>query len=229
MRVNYIENIDCLEGLRELPDDSVDLIIADPPYGIGIKSHGTAKGNKKLNPWADICNASYWYSVWIAECQRVLKPDGALWSFVNWRYFPTQYKAGLDAGWPIESLLVWDKGWPGPAHKKALRTTYEMICLFSMPDFIIKNRSLVDIQQFKWASIKPTGHPAEKPLDLIRWIITTSGKQGGVILDPFMGSGTTACAALLEGGQYIGFEMDPVWAEKSQQRIKEQHEQLTLF
>lgn len=218
MRLNYIDNVDCLEGLKNIPDGSIDLVITDPPYGIGIRSQG-GKGCSKLSPWADMCNASFWYSAWLAECKRVLKPDGALWSFINWRYFTTLQKAGLDISWQIESLLIWDKGIIGPASPKQLRPSYEQVLLFAMPDFKIENRSLVDIQHFKWPTYKPTGHPAEKPVDLYRWIIETSGKQGGVILDPFMGSGTAAVASVLEGGQYIGFEMDPSWVDKAQQRI----------
>lgn len=218
MRLNYIDNIDCLEGLKDVPDNSVDLIVTDPPYGVGIKSQGGK--SSKLNPWADICNASFWYAAWMRECKRVLKDDGALWSFINWRYLPTLYKAGLDIQWSIESLLVWDKCWIGPGGVKGLRPSYEQVALFTMPDFRIEDRSLPDIQRFKWASFKPTGHPAEKPLDLIRWIIQTSGKaDGAVVLDPFMGSGTTACAAIREGCSYIGFDMDPDWVEKANSRI----------
>lgn len=218
MRLNYIDNVDCLEGLKEIPDNSVDLIVTDPPYGIGIKSQGVA--SSKLNPWADICNASLWYTAWMAECKRILKDDGALWSFINWRYLPTLYKAGLDIQWSIESLLVWDKCWIGPGGKKGLRPSYEMVALFALPGFTIPDRSLPDIQRVKWASIKPHGHPAEKPEELIRWIIRASDKKdGAVILDPFMGSGTTACAALREGCNYIGFEMDADWKRKADARI----------
>lgn len=218
MRLNYIDNIDCLEGLREIPDKSVDLIVTDPPYGIGIKSQGGK--TSKLNPWADICNASLWYTAWMRECQRILKDDGALWSFINWRYLPTLTKAGMDMGWQAESLLIWDKAFPGVGGQKGLRPSYEMVALFAMPDFRIPNRSVLDIQRFKWSTTKPTGHPAEKPLDLIRWLIQTSDKSGGrVVLDPFVGSGTTGAAAVLEGDHYIGFELDPNWVEKAQQRI----------
>ena len=229
MRLNYIDNRDCLEGLKEIPDKSVDLVVTDPPYGIGIKSQGSNKAGQgaKLNPWADICNAALWYTAWLQECKRIIKDDGAVWSFINWRYFTTLQKAGLDIGWAIESLLVWYKCWIGPGGAKGLRPSYEQVALFAGPDFKIENRSLADIQRFKWASYKPTGHPAEKPLDLIRWLIQTSGKKdGALIVDPFSGSGTTACAAILEGCNYIGFEMDSNWAEKSEQRIAETIDQI---
>lgn len=222
MRLNYIDNIDCLEGLRSLPDASVDLVLTDPPYGIGIKSQGGAKGatTAKLNQWADICNASLWYSAWLAECKRILRNDGALWSFINWRYYPTLCKAGYEAQWAPESLLVWDKCWIGPGGKRGLRPSYEMVALYTLPGFAIQDRSLPDIRREKWGSYKPTGHPAEKPLDLIRWLIRISNKRpGSVILDPFMGSGTTGVAAVREGCNYIGYEMDPMWAQRARDRI----------
>lgn len=220
MRLNYIDNIDCLEGLREIPDKSVDLIVTDPPYGINTKS--AMNTGSKLNPWADLCNASFWYTAWMRECQRVLKDDGALWCFINWRGFTTIQKAGLDMAWAIESLLIWDKCWIGPGGKKGLRPCYEMVALFANPNFTIPNRGLPDIQRVKWSSLKPHGHPAEKPEELIRWIIRSSGKKEGcVILDPFMGSGTTACAALREGASFIGFEMDANWKKRADDRVAE--------
>lgn len=221
MRLNYIDNIDCLEGLAEIPDKSVDLIVTDPPYSINTRS--SMNTSSKLNPWADLCNASFWYTAWLRECRRVLKDDGALWCFINWRGFSTIQKAGLDMAWPVESLLIWDKCWIGPGGHKGLRPSYEMVALFTGPEFTIPDRSLPDIQRFKWASAKPHGHPAEKPEELIRWLIRTSDKagKGAVILDPFMGSGTTACAAIQEGGHYIGFEMDADWKKRADARIAE--------
>lgn len=217
MRLNYIDNCDCLDGLREIPDKSVDLIVTDPPYGIGLKSQGAK--TSKLNPWADICNGSLWYTAWIKESARILKNDGALWCFINWRYLPTIMKAGLDCGWSISSLLVWDKGWNGPG-MKYLRPRYEFVALFAGPDFEIKDRTVSDIKEVKWCATKPTGHPAEKPEELIRWLLEISGKgEGAVVLDPFMGSGTTGAAAVKAGAQYIGYEMDSDWVIKGQQRI----------
>lgn len=217
MRLNYIDNCDCLDGLKEIPDKSVDAIITDPPYGIGLKSQGAR--SSKLNPWADICNGSLWYTAWIKECARVLKQDGAMWCFINWRYLPAIIKAGLDCGWSVSSLLVWDKGWNGPG-VKYLRPRYELVALFAGPEFEITDRTIGDIKEVKWCATKPTGHPAEKPLELISWLLDISRKgPGSVILDPFMGSGTTAVAAVKSGAKYIGYEMDTNWVEKAQQRI----------
>ena len=224
MRLNYIDNIDCLEGLKALPDKSVDLICTDPPYMLGVNS--ALRG--KIDPWADLVNAAYWYATWFKEAQRVLKDSGAMWTFLNWRSLVTFQRAACLAGWPIESLLVWDKEWIGPGGTKGLRPSYELVALFCGPDFAIPNRGLADIQRFKWSSKKPHGHPAEKPEALVRWLIEQSTSEGAIVLDLFMGSGTTAEACLRSGRNYIGYEMNPEHYATAQQRIAETVDELLM-
>lgn len=215
MRLNYIDNCDCLEGLKNVPDKSVDLVITDPPY---MFSQVSAAG-RKIDPWADWCNAAFWYASWFQEARRVLKDTGAMWTFLNWRSLVTFQKAACSVNWPIESMLVWDKEWIGPGGVKGLRPSYELCALFCGPDFAIPNRGLADIQRFKWSSKKPHGHPAEKPEALVRWLIEQSTQEGAVVLDLFMGSGTTAEACLRTGRNFIGFEMNPEYHAIAQQRI----------
>ena len=207
---------DCLERLALVPDGSVDMVLTDPPYMINTKSDGASK----LSPWADWCNASYWYAAWISEARRVLKPTGSLWAFLNWRSLVTFQQAAATLGGPIESLLVWDKEWIGPSGPRGLRPSYELVALWAMPDFRIKDRSLADIQRFKWSAFKPHGHPAEKPEALAAWLITHCTEPGQLVLDPFMGSGTPGAAAVSLGRDFIGIEQDPVWVEAARQRIQ---------
>lgn len=189
-------------------------VVVDPPYGINTKSDGTGK----INPWADLCNAAMFYEWWVGQCRRAIADDGCVWSFLNWRSLVTFQKAACDLGWPIESLLVWDKEWIGPGGSRGLRPSYELVALWCGPDFSIENRGLPDIQRFKWAGHKPTGHPAEKPVPLARWLIHHSGSDGPT-LDPFMGSGTTLVAAKLEGRKAIGIEIEERYCEIAAKRL----------
>jgi len=202
---------DCREILPGLP--KVDLVLTDPPYGINTKSDGQGK----LSPWADYCNSALFYQSWIGACRERLAHDGALWSFLNWRSMVTFEKASCDLSWPIESLLVWDKCWIGPGGTNGLRPAYEMVALWRMPGFSIKNRGLPDIQRWPWSSTKPNGHPAEKPLQGMEWLIKES--NGKSILDPFLGSGTTLVAAKNLGRRAIGIEMDEKWCEIAAKRL----------
>ncbi|MDR1398097.1 MAG: site-specific DNA-methyltransferase [Desulfarculales bacterium] len=192
-----------------------DTVIADPPYMINAKSAGTGK----LNPWADMCNNSVFIQTWLLHCRHKLIPGGALWSFLNWRNLVSFQKAACDMRMPIESLLVWDKECIGTGGIKGLRPTYELVAFWAVNDYAIDNRGLPDIYRAKWPSFKPNGHPAEKPVDLIKWLISISGNEGEIILDPFMGSGTVGVAALEMGRRYIGIEMDQAWFVSACQRI----------
>jgi len=202
---------DCREILPHLP--KVDLVLTDPPYGINTRSDGMGK----ISPWADLCNAAFWYADWLKMCQSRLKLDGCLWTFLNWRSMVTFQKASCDIAWPIESLLIWDKCWIGPGGMRGLRPSYEMVALFAMPGFSIENRGLYDIQRWKWSSIKPNGHPAEKPLQGLIWLANSSG--GDTILDPFMGSGTTLVAAKQLGRKAIGIEIEEKYCEIAVKRL----------
>lgn len=195
---------DCLEVLPTLKAGSVKAIITDPPYGINTKSDG----NGKLNPWTDLCNSAFWYTTWMRECRRVLNPSGCLWTCFNWRGLTTLQKASCDAKWPIESLMIWDKRWIGPGGEKGLRPSYEVVALFAMPEFAIKNRGLPDVQAFPWSSHKPNGHPAEKPIDLMRFLVEHSTEAGDLVVDIFGGSGTTAVAAAELGRTCVIVEQD---------------------
>lgn len=215
---------DCLEILPTLP--RVDCVITDPPYGINTKSDG----NGKLSPWGDLINSAYWYAEWLRLCRgRLPLTGGCLWTCLNWRSLVTFQKAALDASWAIESLLVWDKKWIGPGGSRGLRPSYELVALMVNGDFSIDDRGLPDVQAFKWSSMKPNGHPAEKPVQLMRFLVDNSTSAGQTVLDPFCGSGTTAIAALEAGRHFIGIEQDPAWFKQTCERIENSQRQERLI
>lgn len=225
LALNRVYNTDCMEGMNQITAMSIDAIITDPPYMIGARSVGTGK----INPWSDYCNAAFWYAAWLGRARKLLKPTGCLWTFLNWRSIVTFQKAAADLDWPIESMLVWDKGWIGPGGEKGLRPSYELVALFPMPDFKITDRSLPDIQRFKWSSSKPHGHPAEKPEELIKWLVAISTKPGMLICDLFSGSGTTGAASAKAGRNFIGFETDLNWCNFANKRLEAAKSQQSLF
>lgn len=213
---------DCMEILPTLP--KVDAVITDPPYGINTKSDGSGK----LSPWADLVNSAHWYAAWMREAKAKLTPtSGSLWTCLNWRSLVTFQKAACDIGWPIESLMVWDKEWIGPGGTRGLRPSYEMVALFTHGDFGIADRGLPDVQRFKVGSFKPNGHPAEKPIALMDFCVKHSG--GGSVLDLFMGSGTTGVACAQRGRKFIGIEMDSKWFDIACRRIEQAYAQGQLF
>ena len=165
-------------------------------------------------------NSAAWYSIILSELRRVTaNRSGAAWVFNSWRSFPVLARASYEARWPVESLLVWDKEWIGPGGSRGLRPSYELAALFARADFAIANRGLPDIWRAKWASHKPSGHPAEKPVSLLAKMIRESG--GGVVLDPFAGSGSTLVAAKQEHCKAIGIEIEERWCEVAANRLRQ--------
>lgn len=201
---------DSLDVLPTLNAHSVDLVVTDPPYVIGAVSAGNMAS--KSGGWGDMMNSAHWFSAWYTMVRRVLKPTGAMWTFCNWRSLPVIMRAASDAQWPVASVLVWDKEAIGPGGPVGLRPRYELVALLPMSEFAIPNRGIPDIRASRWSTAKPSGHPAEKPVDLLRWLIEISGiPPGGVVLDPFAGSGASMLAAIESGCEWVGIEQEERW------------------
>ena len=204
---------ECLEVMASMEPQSVGCIVADPPYTF----HSASSRTLYNHPWADMMNASLWFERVLREMRRVLRPEGAAWMFTNWRCLPTVVKASCDAEWKIKSVLTWYKAWPGTGNY--LRTTSEMVCLFTGDEFKMPRHDLHDVQTFKPV---PTGrrlHSAQKPVDLLEFLMEAV-KADGVVLDPFCGSGSTGEAAINRGLEFVGIEANRDMCEVARERLE---------
>ena len=228
MRLNYIDNIDCLEGLRAIPDKSVDLIATDPPYFLSMGHSGSKTNAQNSDQLAsnrcfnDLAICSPFYKMLFAEFKRILKDDGSVYFFTDFRgyayYFPL-----MNAELPVRNLIVWDKkAGPGSfysfAHEFIIFATYKSKTkkgvgsnVWRLPAFSSGARS-TDGEKV---------HPSQKTVELMTKIIEDSTEPGAVVLDTFMGSGTTAVACIKTGRNYIGFELDEGYHAIAQERINE--------
>lgn len=214
MRLDYIDNVDCLDGLKEVPDQSVDLIVADPPYFLSMGHAGDRDNARKIlgssnRTFNDLAIAKPFYTQLFQEFRRVLKPDGSFYFFTDWRgyafYFPI-----LNAELPVRNLIVWDKR-SGPGAYYGF--THELIVFGTARNKLLHagGGNVWRIPAFTSGAKTTNGekvHPTQKPVELITKAIEDATDPGAVVLDPFMGSGTTAVAAIRTGRHYIGFELD---------------------
>lgn len=205
---------DALDVLPEMRP--VDLIVADPPYTFGLAS---TKYESAAGSWGDLMNNAHWYAAWLRELRRITR--GSAWVFNTWRSFPVLARAAFQAGWPIDSLLIWDKGNNGPGDMGRLRNTYEMVAQFSAPDFafVRGNRDIWTEPRIQSAT-KDRQHPAEKPVPLFRRLISETGATS--LLDPFTGSGSALVAAKESGIPAIGIEIEERYCEIAAKRCSQE-------
>ena len=219
---------DCLEVMRGIPDGSVDMVLTDPPYkvisgGNGSTSamHGNSANNGILNKndgkifkHNDICISSY-----AGELFRVLKATSHCWMFCNEknrRFFEDEM---LKVGFKCHGIFPWVKQNATP-NRWGMKN-WEPVFLFRKG----KARTLYT-PSLKQAltETNPVGkklHPTEKPVPLLKKYIEASSLVGEVILDPFMGSGSTGVACRNLNRDFIGIELDESYYKIAEERIRE--------
>lgn len=212
MELNKIYNIDCTEGIKKIPDKSIDCICADPPYFLGM-THNGQKGD-----FNDLAICKPFFTELAREFKRVLKDTGTFYIFTDWRGYAFYYPifAGI---LPIRNLIVWDKiSAPGNFYSYG----HELIIFGAVGGFNKGGQPIWRMPSFASGAKKTNGekvHPTQKPVELIKKIITDGCPEGGTVLDPFMGSGTTAVAAKEINRKFIGFEINEKYFNIAQSRI----------
>lgn len=218
---------DCLSILREMPSESVDLVITDPPYGINFHSNMRKKSELKTvrgiaNDGSD--NTDFLEEV-INELARIMKPDTHIYWFTRWDRVPLQMPL-LSRYFTVKNALVWVKNGHSMGDLKgAYAGQYEVI-LFAQKGRRFLNevngkQRHTDILNFDRVHNLKLRHSHEKPEPLIEFLIRKSSVEGEIILDPFCGSGTTAAVAARLGRRFITMDLDSSLVETANKRIEE--------
>lgn len=217
MEINKIHYIDCLEGIKKIPKNKVDCIITDPPYFIGFNSSAKEGGRQD---WGSHTMLKPLFNTLYKEFVRILKPTGRVFMFTDWRTYPTLYLCASKFI-RVSNLIVWNYGWIKAGTQ--FRFTHEFILHGTMPKAKSpKNRSTSDVWEHKPVNFTvKRRHPAEKPVEIIRHMLLETTKQGDLIFDPFIGSGTTAVACKQLKRNYIGFELNEDYVKSATERLSQ--------
>ena len=223
MELDTIYNKDCIEGLKELPDNSIDLVVMDPPYDL-LKSGGGAFGYANRQYHSQIEGMSEGVTndmldVIFSKCKKV---NAYIWC--NKRQLRQYFDYLDDNGYMID-LLTWHKTNPTPSCSNKYLSDTEYL-IFARESGVKLFGSYGTKRKFyvspsNTGDKKLYGHPTIKPLEIIKNLIINSSRGGDIVLDPFMGSGTTAVAAKLLDRHYIGFEINSDYHRIAEERVND--------
>ena len=257
LELDNIYNMDCLEGMKRIPDGTIDAVICDLPYGV-------LNGESEGGSWDTIIPFE---PLW-AEYRRVCKPTAAIVLFAQgmftadlmhsnpkmWRYNLIWKKGERVSGFlnasrmPLRNhediVIFYDKlptynpqmrtGFPnhtrGHGGGKLKNGCYGKFDPLARSEVITDEKfplSIIDIEREH--DVNKQFHPTQKPVDLLRYLVLTYTNEGDTVLDNCMGSGTTAIACIKEKRHFIGFELNKEYFDKACKRIKVEQQQLSLF
>jgi len=217
--INTIQNTDCVEALRYIPDGSIDLIITDPPYGIskelnckGKRLGSTAKLDFNFGEWDQFSRA--WFDI------AMHKTRGWMMTFCAKKDVGLFIDALENNGFIAVDVIVWQKPDPVPLNAKSrFLNAWEAIVVGKRPGSTWNSNYEHNIIKVQAPKGKSRFHPTQKPVELIKRLIELSTKEGDLILDPFMGSGTSAVASIETKRNYIGFEISKEYWKQSMERL----------
>jgi site-specific DNA-methyltransferase (adenine-specific) len=229
-----IINDDCINALKKFGEGTFDLIFADPPYNLSGDNSVTVKSGKRVKcdkgEWDKVDNIHQFNLEWIDACKRVLNDDGTLWISGTLHNHPSVGMALKSLGFWIINDIVWYKPNATPLlSKNRLAPSIELIWLASKSKKYFfdydKAKEINHGKQMRnmWeisASRHVTSHPTEKPERLLERIITLGSKENGLVLDPFMGSGTTGVVCKRNNRKFVGIEIDRNYCEMAKNRIE---------
>lgn len=252
VEVNKIILGNCIEEMKKLPNNSVDCIITDPPYMISQK--GKSLGRKSLSykswkrnmdvkldfgEWDNFQSEEEFFNFtesWFKECVRILKHKG--WIYIFFDKQKTGYFdliLGKKYGIKSRTIFAWLKSNPCPSFRKVnWLSASEFIWVGSkgeckLKNFLKQNEMPNYMITPNKSSYGETDHPTEKPVILIEKFVKTSSNENEIILDPFLGSGTTAVACIKLNRKFIGIEKESYYVKIAEERIKSYLEQKKLI
>lgn len=236
--IDYINHMICgdaIEVMKGIPDGAVDLVITSPPYNLK-NSTGNGMKDGRGGKWAnaalqngythhDDCMPHDEYVKWQRDCitqmMRIIPEDGAIFYNHKWRVQAglLQDRQDIVNGFPIRQIIIWKRKGGFNFNAGYFLPTYEVIYLIAKPKFKLAPHANAHGDIWEFMQEMNNEHPAAFPISMINRIVSST--TSGIVLDPFMGSGTTAIAANNFGRSFIGIDISPDYCEMARNRIKQ--------
>ncbi len=244
LSINTIYNKDCMEGMREMPDSMVDLVITDPPFAIDFKAHRSNYNrtqNRVMAGYGEVSVADYpaFTRAWMEQAHRVLKDTGSLFVFSGWNNLKDILFAADEIGFDTVNHIIWKYQFGVVCKRKFVTSHYH--CLFLCKDDAkrrffpdarfnkkdkaanggsLRYRDMEDVWIIKreyWHGDKKT--PTKLPAELIEKILAYASKENDLVFDPFLGSGQVAVVSRMHKRRYMGFEIVQDYYQFAKERL----------
>jgi len=234
---------DVVDVMKKIPDNSVDLVVTSPPYNLK-NSTGNGMKDGRGGKWANAalqkgysnyndCMPHKDYVKWQRDCltemMRIIPENGAIFYNHKWRVQANllQNRQDIVDGFPVRQIIIWKRAGGLNFNAGYFLPTYEVIYLIAKPEFKLAPKANACGDIWEIPQEMKNGHPAPFPVKLIDRIISATNAK--IILDPFMGSGTTAISAINFNRDYIGIDVSPEYCKSAKKRIKNHLSQKKLF
>jgi site-specific DNA-methyltransferase (adenine-specific) len=214
--LNEVHHLPAHDLLGLLPDESVDLILTDPPYGLNYSSG--------RNDWSGpIAGDDVVPTSWLAEAYRVMKNGSAIYIYSHWRTFGALQAAVIDAGFALKNMLVLHKSHHGMGDLAGTYAPKHELVMYAT-----KGRHLLTFGEKRMADVMDVPiiftrakrlHPCEKPVSWHLPFITHSSRVGNLVVDPFTGSGSVPAACIQTGRRFLAGDIDEACVQVARQRV----------
>lgn len=232
--LNKVHHGDCLQVMRSMPGKSIDLIVTSPPYNLK-NSTGNGMKDGRGGKWAnaalingysghDDCMPHGAYVSWQRHCLKVMmqlvKDDGAIFYNHKWRVQGglLQDRQDIVKGFPVRQIIIWKRNGGINFNQGYFLPTYEVIYLIAKKDFRLAAKANAQGDVWEIPQTRDNPHPAPFPIALAERCIASTNAQ--IILDPFIGSGTTAAAAQNLDRDWIGIDISEDYCKMAAERVK---------
>ncbi|MCB1538145.1 MAG: hypothetical protein KDJ49_04105 [Alphaproteobacteria bacterium] len=239
---------DCVSVMQSIPDNSIDLIFADPPYNMQLGGELSRPDNSRVDAVTDAWDqfeslAAYdrFTQAWLREARRILKKDGAIWVIGSYHNIFRVGAALQDEGFWINNDIIWRKANPMPNFRGTRFTNAHETLIWATKskdskatfhyEFLKEQNDGVQMRSDDWFIPICSGeerlkddaddkvHSTQKPIELLKRVMLSTSRPGDVVLDPFFGSGTTGAVAKMLGRRFVGIEREDKYIKAASARI----------
>lgn len=218
LELNRIYQIDVLEGLKLVSDESIDLVVTDPPYLMNYRSNRRVK-QEKFDYIKNDKDSHELISEFIELVYKKMKNDTAIYMFCSWHHIDF-FKQEFEKHFKLKNVIVWNKNNHGSGDLKgAYAPKHEFVLYGHKGRSLFRNKRVPDVIDCAKIPSPKLTHPTEKPTDLLDIFILNNSDEGDVVFDGFAGSGATCVSAIQNNRKFLAFELESQYIEEANKRL----------